>query len=63
MKTDEEGKSYINFKDASALRSLTETLLLEDWDLQVDLREDRLCPTVSPAWSRWCNADAKLANR
>ena len=49
MKTDEEGKSYINFKDASALRSLTETLLLEDWDLQVDLREDRLCPTVSPA--------------
>ncbi|WWC86060.1 uncharacterized protein L201_000931 [Kwoniella dendrophila CBS 6074] len=41
----DEGYASIDFKDASALRSLTKCLLKEDWDLNVDLREDRLCPT------------------
>ena len=43
-----EGPSQIDFKDANALRALTTALLKEDWNLDVQLREDRLCPTVSP---------------
>jgi hypothetical protein len=47
VKTTEES-SEIDFKDANALRALTTALLKEDWNLDVQLREDRLCPTVSP---------------
>lgn len=47
VKTTEES-SEIDFKDANALRALTTALLKEDWKLDVQLREDRLCPTVSP---------------
>nr|XP_018999717.1 uncharacterized protein I203_07602 [Kwoniella mangroviensis CBS 8507]OCF63178.1 hypothetical protein I203_07602 [Kwoniella mangroviensis CBS 8507] len=43
----EEGFASIDFQDPSALRSLTKCLLKEDWDLDVDLREDRLCPTIT----------------
>ncbi|WWD09200.1 hypothetical protein V865_007322 [Kwoniella europaea PYCC6329] len=43
----EEGSASIDFQDPSALRSLTKCLLKEDWDLDVDLREDRLCPTLT----------------
>ncbi|WVR05733.1 hypothetical protein IAU60_002758 [Kwoniella sp. DSM 27419] len=42
-----EGYPSIDFQDAAALRALTRCLLKEDWDLDVDLREDRICPTVS----------------
>ncbi len=38
----------IDFSDAAALRVLTRALLKEDFELDVELREDRLCPTVSP---------------
>ncbi|KLT38635.1 hypothetical protein CC85DRAFT_331431 [Cutaneotrichosporon oleaginosum] len=37
----------IDFTDAAALRALTTVLLKEDFDLDVRLREDRLCPTVA----------------
>ncbi|WRT63970.1 uncharacterized protein IL334_000897 [Kwoniella shivajii] len=43
----EDGAAYIDFQDASALRSLTRCLLRDDWDLEVNFREDRLCPTLA----------------
>lgn len=43
----EDGYPSIDFQNPAALRELTRCLLKEDWDLDVDLREDRLCPTVS----------------
>nr|XP_019014743.1 uncharacterized protein I206_00829 [Kwoniella pini CBS 10737]OCF53524.1 hypothetical protein I206_00829 [Kwoniella pini CBS 10737] len=43
----EEGYASIDFQDAPALRSLTSCLLKEDWNLDVELTEDRLCPAVS----------------
>ncbi|OCF38557.1 hypothetical protein I317_07667 [Kwoniella heveanensis CBS 569] len=42
----EEGYASIDFQNAAALRALTRCLLKEDWNLDVDLREDRLCPTL-----------------
>ncbi|GMK58629.1 hypothetical protein CspeluHIS016_0600710 [Cutaneotrichosporon spelunceum] len=39
--------SSIDFSDAAALRALTTALLKEDFGLDVELREDRLCPTVA----------------
>lgn len=36
----------IDFTDARALRALTATLLRHDFDLDIELRDDRLCPTV-----------------
>lgn len=36
----------IDFNDAAALRALTTALLEADFGLQVELRDDRLCPTV-----------------
>lgn len=44
--TSSEGFSNIDWKDGDALRALTRALLKEDWDFEVDLPEDRLCPTV-----------------
>ncbi|WVW82082.1 hypothetical protein I302_104087 [Kwoniella bestiolae CBS 10118] len=43
----EEGYASIDFQNPAALRSLTRCLLKEDWDLDVGLREDRLCPTLT----------------
>lgn len=36
----------IDFTDARALRALTAALLRHDFDLDIELRDDRLCPTV-----------------
>jgi 23S rRNA A1618 N6-methylase RlmF len=41
-----DGYASIDFQDSAALRTLTRCLLKEDWELDVDLREDRLVPTV-----------------
>lgn len=41
------GNPIIDFKDPAALRQLTQCLLKRDFDLEVNLPEDRLCPTVS----------------
>ncbi|BEI91271.1 uncharacterized protein CcaverHIS019_0400910 [Cutaneotrichosporon cavernicola] len=37
----------IDFSDAGALRALTTALLKEDFGINVELRQDRLCPTVA----------------
>ncbi|WVO19840.1 uncharacterized protein IAS62_001130 [Cryptococcus decagattii] len=42
----EDGYPSIDFQNPAALRELTKCLLKEDWNLDVDLREDRLCPTI-----------------
>lgn len=42
----ENGYAKIDWKDVAALRALTCVLLKEDWNLEVDLPEDKLCPTV-----------------
>ncbi|GFZ46189.1 hypothetical protein JCM24511_04436 [Saitozyma sp. JCM 24511] len=42
-----DGYASIDFQDAAALRTLTRCLLKEDWKLDVDLREDRLVPTLA----------------
>lgn len=41
-----ENGASIDFNDARALRALTAALLRHDFGLDVELREDRLCPTV-----------------
>ncbi|AAW42333.1 conserved hypothetical protein [Cryptococcus deneoformans JEC21] len=46
VSVSEDGYTSINFQDPTALRELTKCLLKEDWNLDVDLREDRLCPTI-----------------
>lgn len=46
VNVSEDGYPSINFQDPTALRELTKCLLKEDWGLDVDLREDRLCPTI-----------------
>ncbi|WWD17985.1 hypothetical protein CI109_102431 [Kwoniella shandongensis] len=43
----EDGHVSLDFQDPAALRALTRCLLKEDWDLDVDLREDRICPTLT----------------
>ncbi|ORX39814.1 hypothetical protein BD324DRAFT_678907 [Kockovaella imperatae] len=47
VKASETGYAAIDFADPAALRALTKALLKHDWDLDVDLRDDRLCPTIS----------------
>nr|ODO02552.1 hypothetical protein L204_01289 [Cryptococcus depauperatus CBS 7855] len=42
----ESGYASIDFHNPAALRALTKCLLKEEWNLNVDLREDRICPTV-----------------
>ncbi|ORY33763.1 hypothetical protein BCR39DRAFT_519100 [Naematelia encephala] len=44
---EESGRAFIDFSKNGALRTLTQVLLKEDWSYDVDLREDRLCPTLS----------------
>ncbi|KAJ9107695.1 hypothetical protein QFC21_001155 [Naganishia friedmannii] len=41
------GKPCIDFKNPAALRELTRSLLKKDFDLDVVLPEDRLCPTLA----------------
>ncbi|KAG8908949.1 hypothetical protein FRB99_000052 [Tulasnella sp. 403] len=43
---DSKGKPNINFKDANALRCLTQGLLHRDFNLTLSLPTDRLCPPV-----------------
>jgi 23S rRNA A1618 N6-methylase RlmF len=43
-----DGFSNINWKDVAAVRALNKALLEEDWGLEVDMKEDRLCPPVCP---------------
>ncbi|KAI9638368.1 uncharacterized protein MKK02DRAFT_22258 [Dioszegia hungarica] len=42
-----DGYASIDFQDPTALRALTRALLKEDWGYDVELREDRLCPTLT----------------
>jgi len=44
---DLKGKIHLDFKNASALRCLTTTLLEKDFNLQVDLPENSLVPTLT----------------
>jgi 23S rRNA A1618 N6-methylase RlmF len=37
----------LNFSDPNAVMQLTKTLLKVDFDLAIELPEDRLCPPVS----------------
>lgn len=43
---DVTGKVTIDFKDANALRILTKCLLKTDFNLNVEIPEDRLVPTL-----------------
>lgn len=43
-----DGFSNINWKDVAAVRALNKALLKQDWGLEVDMKEDRLCPPVCP---------------
>ncbi|KAI9247486.1 hypothetical protein BDA99DRAFT_526016 [Phascolomyces articulosus] len=44
--TDRSDRPHIDFKDPKAVRTLTWCLLKRDFDLDVKLRDDRLCPPV-----------------
>jgi methyltransferase len=44
--TSSEGFSNIDWKDVGAVRALNYALLKEDWQLEVEMMEDRLCPPV-----------------
>lgn len=46
MFQDVTGKVTIDFKDANSLRILTKCLLKSDFNLDVDIPEDRLVPTL-----------------
>ncbi|XP_054155453.1 uncharacterized protein LOC128953934 [Oppia nitens] len=46
VRTDLRGRSSVDYDDCRALRELTKTLLKKDFDLDVDIPEDRLIPTV-----------------
>ncbi|KAL7423922.1 hypothetical protein Q5752_001507 [Cryptotrichosporon argae] len=41
------GRLFVDFKDPRVLRALTTALLKDDFQLDVTLREDRLCPTIA----------------
>ncbi|XP_046544029.1 LOW QUALITY PROTEIN: RNA N6-adenosine-methyltransferase mettl16-like [Haliotis rubra] len=43
---DTAGKVFLDFKNPEDLRILTKTLLKEDFDLDVELPQDRLVPTI-----------------
>jgi hypothetical protein len=44
--TSSEGFSNIDWKDVKAVRALNKALLKEDWNLDVEMKDDRLCPPV-----------------
>lgn len=46
VQVSSDGFVNIDWKDSNALRALTTALLEEDWELDVELLGDRLCPTV-----------------
>ncbi|CAD6915896.1 unnamed protein product [Tilletia controversa] len=46
VKVGEDGISFIDFKDADAVRALTEVLLLADFKIVAEQAPDRLCPMV-----------------
>ena len=46
VKIDDKGKVHMDFKDPSSLRALTWTLLKNDFQLDVDLPDSRLVPTI-----------------
>jgi 23S rRNA A1618 N6-methylase RlmF len=50
--TSPEGFSNIDWKDVEAVRALNQALLKEDWQLDVAMMQDRLCPPVRliPYW-------------
>lgn len=52
MTTSPEGFSNIDWKDVEAVRALNQALLKEDWQLNVAMMQDRLCPPVRliPYW-------------
>lgn len=43
---DAKGKVTIDFKDARSIRVLTKCLLKSDFNLDVEIPEDRLVPTL-----------------
>ncbi|KAI8978907.1 hypothetical protein BDB01DRAFT_852136 [Pilobolus umbonatus] len=46
VKEDRRGRSYIQYKDASAVRELTRCLLKDDFNIDIDFPLDSLCPAV-----------------
>jgi 23S rRNA A1618 N6-methylase RlmF len=44
--TNRQGKPAVNFNDSHVQRAVTRALLLDRYELLVELPEDRLCPTV-----------------
>ena len=46
VKTGNSGKSFINFKDPSALRCLSTVLLKKHFGISLDIPLDRLIPTI-----------------
>lgn len=45
-RSDGPDRAHIDFHDAEAVRALTQTLLLKDFGVKVQLPSDRLCPPV-----------------
>jgi methyltransferase len=46
VNTSSEGFSNIDWKDVGAVRALNYALLKEDWQLDVEMMENRLCPPL-----------------
>lgn len=46
IRAPEDGFSTINFHDETAQRRLTQALLFRDFDIQLEIPDDRLCPPV-----------------
>ncbi|XP_076811110.1 RNA N(6)-adenosine-methyltransferase mettl16-like [Clavelina lepadiformis] len=46
VKTSRSGKPFVNFRNAQAVRDLTLSLLERDFQLKIDLPNDRLVPTL-----------------
>ncbi|GAA5862026.1 hypothetical protein JCM3774_006145 [Rhodotorula dairenensis] len=46
LQTSASGRSTLDFRDEAALRALNGALLKRDFDLEVELPPDRLCPSV-----------------
>lgn len=46
IRAPEDGSSTIDFHDETAQRHLTQALLFRDFDVQLEIPDDRLCPPV-----------------
>ena len=44
--TTNDGFSNIDWQNLEAVRALNKALLSQDWGLEVDMKEGRLCPPV-----------------